>query len=115
MKRDILGRLIAIYRFWGIIAGGAFAVFVFLLVIVYRAEKFNVVMLFFALVAGFSWIGATSLCRHSFILLKNYLGCRVSVVEFLSTQFVVILFPFAYRKVKKEADAFRRRSGQSEI
>jgi hypothetical protein len=109
MKKDILGRLIALYRFWGIMAGGAFVVFVSLLVLVYRAEKFSVVMLFVALVAGFFWIGATSLCRHSFILLKNYLGCRVNVVEFLSTQFVVFLFPFAYRKIRKEADAFRKR------
>jgi hypothetical protein len=112
MKRDILDRLVARYRFWAIAASGAFAVFVFLLVIVCRAEKLNLLMLFLALLTGFLWIGATSVSRHSFILLKNYLGCRVSVVEFLSTQFVVFLFPFAYRKVKKEAEAFRKRRGR---
>jgi hypothetical protein len=114
MKRDSLDRLVARYRFWAMTASGAFTVFLFLLVVVYRAEKLNLLMLFLALLMGFLWIGATSITRHAFILLKNYLGCRVSVVEFLSTQFVVFLFPFAYRKVKKEADAFRKRRGRQE-
>jgi hypothetical protein len=114
MKRDILDRLVARYRIWAMAASGAFAVFVFLLIIVYRAEKLNLLMLFLALLTGFLWIGATSISRHSFILLKQYLGCRVSIVEFLSTQFVVLLFPFAYRKVKKEAEAFRKRRGREE-
>jgi hypothetical protein len=114
MKRDILDRLVTIYRFWAVTASGAFTVFVFLLVIVSRAEKLNLLVLFLALLTGFLWIGATSISRHSFILLKQYLGCRVSVVEFLSTQFVVFLFPFAYRKVKKEAEMFRKRRGREE-
>jgi hypothetical protein len=112
MKRDSLDRLVARYRFWAMAASGAFAVFVFLLVIVYRAEKLNLFMLFLALLSGFLWIGATSISRHFFVLLKNYLGCRVNLVEFLSTQFVVFLFPFAYRKVKNEAEAFRKRRGR---
>jgi hypothetical protein len=115
MRRDVLDRLMAAYRFWGMTAGAAFLFFIILLVAVYRGEKFSVLMLFAALIMGFFWIGATSVCRHSFILLKNYLGCRVSVVEFLSTQFVVFLFPFAYRKVKREADAFRRRRARHEV
>jgi hypothetical protein len=112
MKRDILDRLVARYRFWSVTASGAFIVFVFLIVIVSRAAKLNLLMLFFALLMGFLWIGATSISRHSFVLLKNYLGCRVSIVEFLSTQFIVFLFPCAYRKVKEEADAFRKRRGR---
>jgi hypothetical protein len=114
MKKDVLDRLMAAYRFWGITAGCAFFLFVFLLVAVWRAEKFSMIILVVALVSGFLWIGATSLCRHSFILLKNYLGCRVSVVEFLSTQFVVFLLPFAYRKVKREADALMKKRGRWE-
>ncbi len=110
MKKDVLDRLLAMYRFWGITATVAFAVFIFLLAVVYRAEKLNVVMLFLSLLSGFLWIGATSMSRHSFVLLKNYIGCRVTVVEFLSTQLVVFLFPFAYRKVKGEAEEFRRRN-----
>jgi hypothetical protein len=111
MKGDTLDRLVARYRFWSLTASGAFAVFVFLLVTAHRAEKLNLLMLFFALLMGFLWIGATSISRHFFVLLKNYLGCRVSVLEFLSTQFIVFLFPLAYRKVKKEADAFGKRKG----
>jgi hypothetical protein len=114
MKKDVLDRLLAAYRFWGVTATAAFAVFVFLLADVYLAEHLSVVMLLLALICGFLWIGATSISRHSLILLKNYLGCRVSVIEFLSTQFVVFLFPFAYRKVKGEAAAFRKRRGREE-
>ncbi len=114
MKKDILDRLLAMYRFWGITATAAFTVFLFLIAVVYRLKEFNLALLFLALLAGFLWIGATSISRHCFVLLKNYIGGRVSLVEFLSTQFVVFLFPFAYRKVRAEAEDFRMRRGQAQ-
>ncbi|MEW6108752.1 MAG: hypothetical protein AB1632_06245 [Nitrospirota bacterium] len=70
-------------------------------------------IIFIALMAGFLWIGTTSIYRHSFILLKRYIGREVSMLEFMSTQFVVFLFPFAYRKLKREVGLYREKK-QSE-
>jgi hypothetical protein len=109
MKKDHLDKLLSMYLFWGMTATIAFAVFIFLLAAVYRAEKLNVFVLFLALLSGFLWIGATSLSRHFLVQLKSSTGQRLSLIEFLSTQFVVILFPFAYRRVKRETEEFKGR------
>jgi hypothetical protein len=59
--------------------------------------------------SGFLWIGSTSLCRHSLVLLKDEVGQKIDIREFLATQFVFFLFPFTYRKVKREVWHFSDR------
>jgi hypothetical protein len=61
------------------------------------------------LLSGFLWIGATSVSRHVFVMLKKYIGKETSVLEFLSTQFIVLLFPFLYFKLKREVRAHQER------
>ncbi len=109
-KRAVIDRLLSAFLFWGLAATFLFFSFIALLIVVARGEgPVNMPLLFIDLLCGFAWIGTTSVSRHVLILLKGYMGKRVSPVEFLSTQFVVILFPFAYRKVKNEAEMFRKR------
>ena len=64
------------------------------------------------LLCGFLWVGTTSISRHSFILLKRYIGKEgeISILEFMSTQLVVFLFPFAYRKVKREVELYKEKN-----
>ncbi len=57
---------------------------------------------FILLLTGFLWIGVTAVSRHVFVLLKRYIGKEISDLEFLSTQFIVLLLPFLYMKLKKE-------------
>jgi hypothetical protein len=64
-------------------------------------------MLLASFCAGLFWIGSTSFFRHAFILLRRYLGSEVSPIEFLSTQFVCVFFPFLYVRVRREADRHR--------
>lgn len=106
-KETILDRLFINYRLWGIAAICSFLLFMLLLSFAVFFEGANIVVVFIVLLFGFLWIGATSLYRHSFILLKRYIGKEVSILEFLSTQLVVFLFPFTYGKVKKEVDLYR--------
>jgi hypothetical protein len=54
------------------------------------------------LLTGFLWIGVTSISRHVFVLLKRYIGKDITVLEFLLTQFIVLLFPLYYMKLRKE-------------
>ena len=63
-------------------------------------------ILYVVLLCGFLWIGSTSLSRHALVVLKRHIGREIGMVEFLSTQFVAILFPVAYRKVRGEVRAF---------
>jgi hypothetical protein len=99
-------RLLALYRFCGATAMVSFAACVSLLgAVLYRSEV-SYVLLGMGLLAGFLWIGSTSVCRHSLIKLKDNLGQEVGMPEFLSTQFVFFLFPYAYRKLKKEVNRY---------
>lgn len=79
-----------------------FIVFVMLLSLAVIQEKTDMVLYFIMLLSGFLWIGATSVSRHVFVMLKRYIGREISVLEFLSTQFIVLLFPFFYLKLRKE-------------
>jgi len=106
---NTLDKLLAGYRLWGFAAIGSFIVFGFLFSIVIFAQEMNFIMLLMVLLSGLLWIGTTSICRHSFVILKRYIGREVGILEFLSTQFVVFLFPFAYRKIKKEVDLYREK------
>ncbi len=111
--KGALDRLISAFLFWGIAAMSFFFSFIVLLVVVARSEgPLNMPLLFIDLLCGFAWIGTTSISRHVLILLKGYMGKRVTVVEFLSTQFVVVLFPFAYLDVRREAEIFRKKKSK---
>jgi ABC-type enterochelin transport system permease subunit len=98
--------LLALYRFWGAAAVASFAAFLFLLAAAMRNPAVSYPLLVMSLFAGFLWIGTTSISRHSLIRLKDTIGERVGLFEFLSTQFVFILFPYSYRKLKKEVERY---------
>jgi hypothetical protein len=108
LPHDILdvGGLLARYRFWGAAAVASFMVFLFLLAAALRSPSVNYALLLMNLFAGFLCIGTASISRHSLIRLKETIGKRVGLLEFLSTQFVFILFPYSYRKVKKEVERY---------
>jgi len=102
MKEGNAERLLAGYQLWGMVSVSVFIVFVVLLSFAVVQEKTDMVLYFIVLLSGFLWIGATSISRHVFVMLKRYIGKEVSVPEFLSTQFIALLFPFLYLKLRKE-------------
>jgi len=106
---DTPGKLLADYRMWGLIAIASFIMFVLLFIIFTFVRSAGFVMLSMVFLSGLLWIGTTSISRHSLILLKRHILKEVSVLEFLSTQLVVFLFPFTYIKVKKEVDLYRKK------
>jgi len=102
MKKETTGRLLSGYMLWGLVSVAAFTVFILLLLLAAVQEKTDMVLYFIVLLTGFLWIGATSVSRHIFVMLKSYIGREIGVPEFLSTQFIVLLFPFLYMKLRKE-------------
>lgn len=103
-----LDKLLGQYRLWGIIAMVAFTMLVIFLLHLQFVRDAGIFSTFIVLVFGFLWIGATSICRHSFITIKERIGKKVGVIEFLSTQIIVLLFPFAYRRLKEEIKDHRK-------
>lgn len=103
---DTARTLLSHYCLWGIAAVCCFSISIALLVVLAFVPGVSVKVLYIALLCGFLWIGSTSFSRHSLIVLKRYIGRELGMAEFLSTQFVAILFPLAYRKVKREVEAF---------
>jgi len=106
MKKDNADRLLSSYLLWGLVSILVFIVFVLLLLLAVVQEKTDMVLYFITLRSGFLWIGATSVSRHVFVMLKRYIGKEISVPEFLSTQFIVLLFPYLYLKLKKEVRVY---------
>lgn len=106
---DTLDKLLSNYRVWGIGAMCFFMISISLLMFLVLFPSAPLEILYFVLLSGFLWIGSTSFSRHALVLLKRYIGGELSVVEFLSTQFVAVLFPLAYRKVKNEVKVFREK------
>ena len=102
MKKNNADRLLSSYLLWGMVSVSVFIVFVVLLSLAVVLEKTDMVLYFIMLLSGFLWIGVTSISRHVFVMLKRYIGKEISVLEFLSTQFIVLLFPFLYMKLRKE-------------
>ncbi len=104
MSQDIRerDRLLSSYRFWGLAAVASFGLFLLLMLATALSAGLNRVMLAAPLCSGFLWIGATSLSRHSLVKLKQCIGKEVGLFEFVSSQFVFVLFPFTYRTLKKE-------------
>lgn len=114
MSEDSPERLLSGYLYWGIASICAFLVFVVLLLLAIALERADILLYLLLLLAGFLWIGVTSISRHLFVLLKKLIGKEISVFEFLSTQFIVLLFPFFYLKLRKEIRAYRDKTAASQ-
>jgi hypothetical protein len=95
-------RLLSAYRFWGLAAVTFFALFLLSIFTAVASAGVNYLLIAAPLFFGFLWIGTTSLSRHSLVQLKRSIGKEVSLLEFVSTQFVFALFLFTYRELKKE-------------
>lgn len=102
MRKSNAVRLLSSYVMWGVISVCAFLGFVALLSVAIVLEQEGMLIYFIMLFTGFLWIGGTAISRHVFVLLKRYIGKDISILEFLSTQFIALLFPFLYIKLKKE-------------
>lgn len=107
--QETAARLLRNYAIWGIAAILAFGLFLLFLYLVIISHQLSLLSVFAVLISGFLWIGATAISRHAFILLKQYIGKEVSMLEFVSTQFVVVLFPLVYATVKNEVEEFRKK------
>lgn len=104
---EIADGLLTKYRRWSFAAIGSFLLFVSLLSASNMAGEMHFEVLIMAMAAGFGWIGATSLSRHTLVVLKRHIAREMRVPEFLSTQLVIILFPFTYGKVKREVGSYK--------
>ncbi|TAN43169.1 MAG: hypothetical protein EPN25_01610 [Nitrospirae bacterium] len=91
--------------------GAVVSFFLFILIsfIVYLRLDAGLFSLLPMLFAGFLWIGATSLYRHTYVSLKNSMGNKTGVIEFLSTQLVFCLLPYHYVRLRKEVALFKQR------
>ncbi len=107
MIKSTVDRLLSGYLLWGIISISSFIAFVALLLLTLVLEKTDMVLYFVMLLTGFLWIGVTSISRHVFVMLKRYIGKDISILEFLSTQFIMLLFPFLYMKLKREIRIYK--------
>lgn len=110
-ERISLDGLLSQYRLWGIIAMGAFTMLVIFLLLALFLRDAGIFSIFLVLVFGFLWIGATSICRHLFIRIKDLIGKKVGMREFLSTQLIIFLFPFVYKRLRSEIEEYSRHSG----
>lgn len=99
-------RLLYVYRLWGLSAVAFFGLFLLSMYVLSSSAGLNRAMLITPLFSGFLWIGSTSLSRHSLVQLKQCIGKEVGLLEFVSTQFVFVLFPFTYRELKKEVSLY---------
>jgi hypothetical protein len=106
MKKNNADRLLSGYLLWGMVSVAFFIFFAALLMVAVIQEKTDMVLYFIMLLSGFLWIGATSVSRHVFVMLKRYIGKEISVLEFISTQLIVLLFPFLYLKLKREVQGY---------
>ena len=100
--------LLTDYLVWGLAAAGSFILLLLLLSLYLFAGEIHSALLPAGLVSGFLWLGATSMSRHSLVNLKRCVGRKLGMPEFLLTQLNCFLFPFSYRKVKKEVAQYLR-------
>ena len=114
MTKSNVDRLLSSYLLWGIISISSFVAFVVILLITFVLEKTDMILYFAMLLTGFLWIGVTSISRHVFVMLKRYIGKDISIPEFLSTQFVVLLLPFFYMKLKKEIRIYKEKKEKTD-
>jgi len=104
---DTLDKALARYRLTALATIFSFIAFVILLIMGIQGEKTDPFTLFTILLSGMLWIGTTALSRHAYVILKTALRKRIGTLEFLSTNLVVVLFPVAYRQLKKEVESFK--------
>jgi len=109
MKKSHAGLLLSSYLLWGTLSVAVFIVFIVLLFLLVKYERTGMAHYFIALLFGFLWIGVTSVTRHVFVLLKKFTGNKISTLEFLSTQFIVLLFPFFYMRLRKEVREYEKK------
>lgn len=102
VKYGAAERLLSQYLHWGILSFVFFLGFILLLSYILLIAETEIALYFMLLLTGFLWIGATAVSRHLFVLLKSMIGRKITVLEFLSTQFVMLMLPFFYRKLRKE-------------
>ena len=109
MKKVNAERLLSSYLLWGMLSVLIFIIFIMLLSYAILSEQTYIFLYFILLLTGFLWIGVTAITRHVFVLLKKYIGKEISVLEFLSTQFIVLLLPFLYIKLRKEVRIYNKK------
>ena len=114
MIKSNIDRLLSSYLLWGIISISSFIAFVALLLVTLVLEKTGMILYFIMLLTGFLWIGVTSISRHIFVMVKRYIGKEISILEFLSTQFIALLFPFLYMKLKKEIRIYKAKKEKAD-
>lgn len=100
-------RLLSAYRLWGLAAVLFFAMFLVSALTALSFPRLNFLILSLTLCFGFLWIGTTSVSRHYLVQLKQYIGKKIGLLEFVSTQFVFALFPLIYRQLKKEVTLYQ--------
>jgi len=110
--KDKADRLLLNYLLSGVGSAIFFIIFLVLLYLALVLEKTDMFLYFVMLLFGFLWIGVTSISRHLFVVLKRYIGKEISVLEFLSTQFIVVLLPFLYLKLRREIGIWREKEEQ---
>ena len=114
MKKNNADRLLSSYLLWGIASVSVFMLFIALLSFAVMLERTYVFLYFILLLTGFLWIGVTAVSRHVFVMLKKYIGKDISVLEFLSTQFIVLLLPLLYLKLRKEVRTCREKEVETD-
>jgi hypothetical protein len=102
-----LDKMLAHYRLLALLTIFAFVFSAFIMITGIRAEGTHPLFLFAIFLSAASWIGMTALCRHSYVVLKTAMGKRIGLLEFLSTNLVVLIFPAVYGKLKKEVASFK--------
>lgn len=109
MKKDNAEDLLSSYLLWGILSVVVFVFFMALLLFAVQSKQANLFLYFILLLTGFLWIGVIAVARHVFVLVNKYIGREISDLEFLSTQFVVLLLPFLYMKLKEEVRTYNKK------
>jgi hypothetical protein len=107
-RSETADRLFIVFCSWGLAAIGAFLLLIFLVTVFYYSEKHDFFSLFGILVSGFLWIGATSMSRHALVRVKQFTENKISLIEFIATQLMVIFFPYHYLRLKKEVSEYKK-------
>lgn len=102
------------FALWGGTALIAFLALLFFLACAVFEERARLSLYALVLFSGFLWIGSTALSRHAFVLTKRSIGKEAGFLEFVATQFIVILLPFAYMRMRNEIRDYRQREKRGE-
>ena len=93
--------LLSRYRLWGVVSTLALMIFAIVLIAVLSSDLLGIGHFLLLLWTGISWLGATALCRHSYVALMQHMGVKVALKDFLSIQLIAIVFPFHYGKTRR--------------